>query len=127
MHFLNDEQFASAVAQFLGPYYVMLALMNAVAALYLWQSRREGSGRGALALLGLSLLFVILAPMAASGNIASMPAMPDGFQQYVNQQTGPVIYSVGTTGLLVMFFVFRSFFVKPAVAWTLWNASLLGM
>ena len=40
---------------------------------------------------------------------------------------GPTIYSVGTTAVLVFFFVFRRFFVRPLVAWTMLNLSLLVM
>ena len=125
MHFLNEQQFADAVAQFLGPYYIMLAMMNAVAAFYLWQKKKDIGN--ALILLVVFFLYFVLAALAGSSNPAWMPAMPAGFREYINQQTGPVVYSVGTTSLLVMFFVFRSFFVKPAVAWTLLNLSLLGL
>ena len=37
-HGLTDAQFFEMVASFLGPYYIVLALMNGVAALYLWRS-----------------------------------------------------------------------------------------
>jgi len=36
-HGLTDAQFLNTVASFLGPYYIVLALMNGIAALYLWR------------------------------------------------------------------------------------------
>jgi len=39
--------------------------------------------------------------------------------------SGPVVYTLGTTGLLVVFFIFRRFFTQPVVAWILLNISLL--
>ncbi len=69
--------------------------------------------------------YVILASLAAGANLSSMPQFPQAFRDFVNQSTGPVIYSVGTTLVLVVLFVFRSWFVKPTVAWTIWNLMLL--
>ena len=126
MHFLNEQQFFNAVAQFLGPYYIMLALMNAVAALYLWR-RGRSQITNVLVLLGLFFVYFILAALAGSANPAWMPSVPMSFRQLINEHTGPVIYSVGTTTMLVVLFVFRRFFVQPAVAWTLWNLSLLAL
>ena len=37
-HGLTEAQFLNTVASFLGPYYIVLALMNGIAALYLWRS-----------------------------------------------------------------------------------------
>src|SRR6185437_782945 len=37
----------------------------------------------------------------------------------------PVIYSCGTTALLLVLFIFRAWFVKPMVAWSIWNLMLL--
>ncbi len=36
-----------------------------------------------------------------------------------------MIYSLGTTTMLIVLFMFRGWFVKPAVAWTIWNLMLL--
>jgi hypothetical protein len=51
--------------------------------------------------------------------------MPEAFRTFVNEHTGPVIYSVGTTLVLVVLYLFRTWFVKPAIAWTVWNLMLL--
>ena len=37
-----------------------------------------------------------------------MPQMPQAFRELVNRSTGPVIYSLGTTAVLVVLFMFRS-------------------
>ena len=73
----------------------------------------------------MACVFVILAAMCAGANLELMPRMPMAFRTTVNEHTGPVIYSLGTTLLLVVAFLFRGFFVKPAVAWTIWNLMLL--
>ncbi len=109
--------------------------MNGVFAYYLWQKtenrplfRLPGFRLGftpALLWTIVSVLFVLLASLAAPGNLESMPKMPVAFREFVNASTGPVIYSVGTTIALVVLYVFRAWFVRPLVAWTIWNLMLL--
>jgi hypothetical protein len=137
MHGISPQQFAETVSAFLVPFYIALALMNGVAALYLWKktapvsyfSVNLGSVRPAFtnALLWalVACVYVILAAFCAGANLDFMPRMPIAFRELVNQSTGPVIYSLGTTATLVVLYVFRSWFVKPAVAWTIWNLMLL--
>lgn len=138
MHGLTDAQFFEKVSSFLGPYYIVLALMNGAAALYLWRTgklktwlRIPVPGVGALAItnaiawIALGAVFVGLAAFAGSGNGAWMPSMPEAWREAINKGTGPVIYSLGTTAALVVLYVFRRFFVAPPVAWLIWNAMLL--
>jgi Cytochrome b(C-terminal)/b6/petD len=54
-----------------------------------------------------------------------MPKMPQVFRDAVNESTGPVIYTVGTTALLIILYAFRTWFVKPVIAWSIWNLMLL--
>jgi hypothetical protein len=121
------------VASFLGPYYIALAIMNGLAALYLWRSNQVKTwwalplpGGRALAItnaliwLLVALVFSVLAGIAGSGS-TSLVSLPESFREVINQSTGPVIYSVGTTVALVILFIFRAFFVKPVVAWAIWN------
>jgi len=122
MHFLSPQIFSDTAASFLGPYYIILAVINGVAAFYLW---RIGRGREALFWLIVSSFFVVLAPLAGSANAAWMPSVPESVQAFVNRHTGPVVYSVGTTLLLVIFFLGRRFFVQPPVAWMILNLALL--
>src|SRR5258708_21625201 len=79
----------------------------------------------ALVWLLVALGYMVLASMAAGANMAMIPKMPLAFREFVNANTGPVIYSVGTTAVLLVLFIFRSWFVRPAIAWTIWNLMLL--
>src|SRR4051812_10088412 len=137
-HGLTEAQFLNMVASFLGPYYVALAAMNAIAALYLWRRGKAstlfsipaGPGRaipitGAIVLLLASFVFIVMAPIAMSGSGAWMPSVPLGVREAINRGTGPVVYSTGTLVMLAILFVFRRFFVRPAVAWTILNLMLL--
>jgi hypothetical protein len=138
MHGLTDAQFLSKVAAFLGVFYVALSVMNGTAALYLWRTGQSktwfnvpvGGGRSipftsAFGWLLMSFLFIGLAPLAASGHGAWMPSMPESWRNFINQSTGPVVYSTGTVVLLVILYAFREFFVRPAIAWTILNLMLL--
>ncbi len=121
----NMAQFLESMSGFLGGYYIILALMNAVMALYLWQKKDE-PGK-ALVWVFIAAGFVILSPLAASGNPGMMPQLPQALRDTVNSLTSPTMYSVSTLSLLLVFFIFRRFFTQPLVAWTLLNVSLLVM
>jgi hypothetical protein len=134
MHGLSESQFQDMVASFLGPYYIALAMMNGLAALYLWRSNQirawlsiplVGTGKAlaitnALIWLMVAFVFAVLAAIAGSGYTAIV-SLPEGIREAINQSTGPITYSVGTTIALIILFVFRAFFVKPVVAWSIWN------
>ena len=124
----NEAEFLASIAGFLGGYYLILALMNGIASLYVW--RRHERVVLALILLFVSGIFVIMSPLALSGNPAMMRliSIPAWVQMIVNNTLGgPVLYSVGTTFSLVFMFLFRKFFVQPIVAWTMLNVALLLM
>jgi hypothetical protein len=137
MHGVSPQQFAETVAAFLVWFYVALAVMNGVAAYYLWQKtepvayfRIKLGGvplafTNALLWTAVACVYVILAAFCAGAHLDWMPRMPQVFRDLVNQSTGPVIYSLGTTALLVVLFIFRTWFVKPVVAWSIWNLMLL--
>jgi hypothetical protein len=134
MHGLSEAQFQEMVASFLWPYYISLAIMNGLAALYLWRSNQvstwfslplPGTGKAvavtnSLFWLVVGLVFSILAGIAGGGNL-TLVSLPEGVREAINHSTGPITYSVGTTVALVILFVFRAFFVKPVVAWSIWN------
>ena len=63
---VNLAEFLDRISGFLGGYYVVLAVMNAVMALFLWQ--KKGDTRRALVWVAVAALFVILSPLAASGH-----------------------------------------------------------
>jgi hypothetical protein len=138
MHGLTDAQFLGKVAPFLGVFYIALAAMNGIAALYLWRNSQMttwfnvpiGGGRkipftNAFGWLLLAFLFIAMAPFAAIGNGAWMPSMPEAWRDAINQSTGPVVYSTGTVIALVILYTFRGFFVKPPVAWLILNLMFL--
>jgi hypothetical protein len=115
--------FLSDVAGFLGGYYTFLAIMNGVAAMILW--RRQQRTGWAIVWASFAGVMMILASLALSGSASMVPVLPEAIRGLVNQLSGPVLYTLGTTAFLVLLFVFRKFFVQPMVAWTVFNASLL--
>ncbi len=133
------EVFLYGISGFLGAYYLTLALINAVAAFYLWQS---GKARTICNLpflrlpfttahlwLVVAVFFTIISPLAMSGNkdVMSLVSFPQWMRTLVNDYTGPVVYSVGTFVALMVLYLFRRFFVKPNVAWGMLNLTLLAM
>ena len=141
MHGLTEAHFFEQTATFLCCYYLMLAIMNGLAAFCLWQS---GQSRiwfhlpisvrshsvpvtNLVAWLATAIVFVVLAGFASSGNSDWTPALSETWRMAINRSTGPVIYSVGTTLGLAVLYVFRTVFVQPAVAWTIWNLMWLAL
>jgi hypothetical protein len=117
-----------SIAGGLGIYYLILAAMNAVCALYLWRNKNEPGQ--ALVWTIIAVIFVIMAPLAMSGNPSMVPQMPDWFKSLsmiLSGKTGAIVYSVGTTVALVTMFIFRRFFVRPMVAWSILNIALVAM
>jgi hypothetical protein len=137
MHGLSPQQIAETISSFLVPYYLALAAMNGIAAFLMWQ-RWEPKAYFQASMPGFTFKFtnallwtivaigyMVLASMSAGASMSMMPKMPEAFRVFVNESTGPVVYSVGTTIVLVILFIFRAWFVRPAVAWTIWNLMLL--
>jgi hypothetical protein len=122
---MHNQFFLEDVGGFLGGYYASLAAMNGVAALMLW--RKKGQSGWAVVWAAFAGAMMILSSMALSRSEALVPALPAAVRSLVNALSGPVVYTLGTMGLLVVLFVFRRFFVQPMVAWTLFNASLVVM
>jgi hypothetical protein len=115
--------FLSDVAGFLGGYYTVLAIMNGVAALLMW--RRQSRTGWAAVWSAYAGGMMILASLALSGSASMVPVLPQAIRDLVNDLSGPVLYTLGTTAVLVLLFVFRKFFVQPMVAWSVFNISLL--
>lgn len=123
---IDLEARLNAISGFLGGFYLALAAMNSVAAYYWWQ--RKNDIPRALVWTAVAVVFAgILAPLAMSGQAAWMPALPVWIKNVVNFLSGPVMYTVLTTGGLVVLYLFRGFFVKPDVAWTIMNVSFLSL
>src|SRR4051794_20718895 len=139
MHGLSPQQIAETVSSFLVPYYWALAAMNGIAALLMWR-RHEAKTylelplgaftfriTNALVWTVVAFGYVVLASLAA-GSITSMsmmPRVPIAFREFVNSNTGPVVYTCGTTIVLFLLFIFREWVVRPGVAWAIWNLMLL--
>jgi hypothetical protein len=121
----NLQHHLESISGFLGGYYIILALMNAIMALFLWQ--RKGDAGSGIFWSVVGGVYVILAAFAMSGDVSLTPQLSHWIKEKVNLATGPTIYTLGTTALLVILFVFRRFFVQPMVAWMLLNATLLAM
>src|SRR5437879_9395212 len=112
-----DPIFIERVASFLGPYYFALAAMNGLAALLLWLYWKRSLQ--AVVWFGAAAVFTIFAAIAWSGQIKYLGIHKD-VQGVVNSlltgSKGAVIYSLGTSALLVVLFFGRRFFVQPRVA-----------
>ncbi|HEX5472883.1 MAG TPA: hypothetical protein VFW73_13410 [Lacipirellulaceae bacterium] len=121
-------------SSFLTPYYLVLAAMNGIAALLMWRRYKPKAYfqvplgavtfrfTNALLWTIVAIGYVVLAAMCGTN---MMPQMPMAFREFVNAHTGPVVYTVGTSTMLLVVFLFRSWFVRPGVAWTIWNLMLL--
>jgi len=121
----HDPHFYESIQGFLGSYYLVLSVMNALMAFWLW--RRQNRGFEAVLLLAiLGGGFLVLSSIAYGGGTRVL-GLPQDFKDFVNDNTGPVIYTLGTTAVLVLFFVFRWFFTRPPVAWISFNLALLFM
>jgi hypothetical protein len=137
MHGISLQQFGENVASFLVPYYIALAAMNGIFAYYVW-TRSETkpffsapmpgfkfSFTPALLWTVVAVVYVLLAALAAGGNLETMPQMPQWFRDLANASSKATIYSIGTTAVLAVLYIFRAWFVRPTVAWTIWNLMLL--
>ncbi len=123
MHGVNEAEFLQSISPFLGWYYLALALLNAVMALYLWQKRDRG-------LLAAGMVFLVAFPLvllSAASFGGGPPGLPAAIRETVNLFSNAVTYTLITTVGLVVLFVFRKFFVREDVAWVGLNASLVLM
>jgi hypothetical protein len=127
----NEDLFLQQISPFLGSYFLCLAIMNGVAAFYCWNVLK----RNQLALAWLVLAFVLLmvSPFAFAGwngapETMRLIGMPDAIKNFVDGRlANAVAYTLGTTTILAVLFVFRRFFVQPVVAWLGLNAALIFM
>ncbi len=141
----SEADFLTAAAKPLGTYYLLLCLMNWVAALILWRRGPHVTfGRiGGIAFTNyltwflLGAFFLLLSPIAMLGAPFPVwhfrpfePWLPNlwtGIMHAVNALSGPVVLTIGSSVALVLFFVFRRPLTHPTVAWVVLNLSLLAM
>src|SRR5687768_5264271 len=126
----NEAEFLYNISGFLGCYYLALAVMNFIAAFYIWQSGRSVTYfrvpifglpfTNALIWLIVGIFFTLIAPMAMSGDpwLMSLISFPSAVRAAFDKILGPVVYNVGTLVVLTLLFFGRRFFVQPTVAWT---------
>ena len=125
----NEDQFLEGVSGFLGTYFLLLSIMNAIAAYYCWQRLKKNDLAGLW--MGFAVLFLIMSPFGYAGVNGSPETMkwigvPSVIKDFVDLQlANAVAYTLGTTLLLVVLYFGRRFFVKPVVAWIGLNLSLM--
>lgn len=118
--------FLQNISGFLGSYYLFIALMNAMAALYCWKKLHRTDL--ALTWTIVSLVFVILSPLAYSGSerVMAFVSVPEGLRSVIDTFTAQAwLYTLGTTAILAGMYAARRFFVNPVVAWAGLNIVLL--
>jgi hypothetical protein len=133
------DVFLQQISGFLGSYYLFLAIANGLAAFLIWQSGRDKKFfdipileipfTTSLVWLLVAILFILISPIAYSGDVYWMEkiSIPLSVRSNVNWAMDPKIYMGGTLGILLFLFWFRKFFVQPPVAWAMLNLALLLM
>lgn len=136
---VSYDVFLRSIAGFLGSYYIVLAVLNGLAALLLWQRGDEKKlfdlpgvkvpVTAAFGWLLVSLLFLLISPLAYSGdpNVVQYITVPVAVRSFVNWLMNPTIYIVGTFVFLLILYLGRRFFAQPTVAWAMLNLALLLM
>ena len=117
---MHPQQFIESAATPLGWYYLAVAVLNAGAAVY-WL-RRPGKLVHAAVWGMVALGFGALAWRAFAGSPLVIPA---ALRSAVDAALGPVAFTLVAFLALVLLYVFRRLFVRPAVAWTVLDAALL--
>ena len=128
-------EFYEDISGLLTGYYITLAVMNFVAAFYVWKHVGTSSGGDASKLrflpavvwLILATAFAALAATASNADPVSMRrlAIPDGVKGLLNVLIRPTWYTLGTFLLLAILFLGRRFFIRPVAAWSALNCCLL--
>jgi hypothetical protein len=123
----NEQAFLESIAGPLGAYYLFASAINAVAAFLVWQ--RFGKPREAIMWLPVALLFLLMAPCAMSGGgwMMNLVSMPESIKEAVDAFSRAETFTGGSLVMLIILFLGRRFFVKPAVAWGMLNVALLVM
>lgn len=133
------DVFLRQISAFLGSYYLLLAVMNGIAAFLLWKTERPRvlfrmpiAGfpvTPAFIWLLASLVFLLISPIAYSGDPdwVRLISMPQFMRVGINRLMNPTIYTVGSLVLLGIAFFLRRILVRPWVAWSLLNLSMLLM
>lgn len=124
-------EFYQGVSGFLAGYYLALAVMNALAAIYVWRKGRAavwcrcGPLRVTTAPLWLLLaaVFGLMSYAAVGGDAASLSriSLPEPVKLILNYALRPTWYTLGMFAAILLLFFARRFWVRPAVAWIMLN------
>jgi hypothetical protein len=118
----TQGEFLDTVAAPLAWYYLAVAVVNVGAAWYAWRKRKHLCE--AVAWLVFATGFGLLAWKA----ITTGPlALPESFKNRFDAALSPVTFTLGAFAVIVIFYAGRRFFVRPAVAWSGLNLSLVFM
>ncbi len=125
---VDPEVFLKQIGGFLGAYYLLLAAMNGIAAFFCWEKLKQNGM--AIFLVIVALVFVVISPLAFSGNPTLMRfiSVPEAVRNFIDSKIAQAwIYTGGTFLALLILFVGRRFFSRPLVAWLMLIASLMFM
>jgi len=119
----DPQEFIESISTGLGWFYLAACAINVAAACWAW---RQPKGRFAWAFpwLAVAAGFGELGRRALAG---SPPQMPESAKVAIDAALGPVTFTAGAFVLLLVLYLGRVFFVRPAVAWAGLNLSLLLM
>jgi hypothetical protein len=130
-----DPQFFEKISTFLGTFYLFVATMNAVVAYVDWMSGRATTlfhvgpfkVTSAVAWLAYSLLILMIAPIAYSGDptLMSWISIPHILRHYINLAMNPTTYTLGAIAILGLLYVSRRYWANPLAAFFAFNAALL--
>ncbi len=117
--YIPQQEFLENMAAPLGWFYLAACGMNLCAAA---RAARRRQRSWAAVWLAASGLFVLLGWVAFGGRAVGLP---EGFKNAVDAAFTPVSVTLGMFVLLVAAYWVRAWLVRPAVAWSIFNAMLL--
>jgi len=118
----DTAEFLESIAGPLGWFYLTACAMNLAAAVAAW--RRGAHWSRPVAWVWIGAAFGILARQTFSGS--PLP-MSESLKGSIDEVLGPVTFTLGSFAVLLLLYRARRFFVRPVVAWAIFNLSLLLM
>jgi hypothetical protein len=131
----QGDEVTLGVASGLGFYYLLLAGMNWIAALYLWRCASRvyfhlPTPFGRLAVTNVKFWLAagagmfVLSPLAYNHQPLSLS--PET-RELINRLSGPVVLTIGSLLFFAVAYVSRRWWVRKPIAWGILNLSLLAM
>jgi hypothetical protein len=114
-----------SLAYGLAVFYLLCLLLNLGFAAYHWTRTKDRVQ--ALVWGGVGAVFLILAVVYLMAGLGGSPGpvIPQAVRDAVDWLMGPITYSTLSVIAFAALIIWRRWFVKPVVAWTILNASLL--